>query len=307
MDNHKVSSLVEVHGPTLTSRQELLPTTEWVRIIDHYDPVKLDQWLDQQGCYNTKVFQDFFWLPTDSHHKTAFAPLWLDVFCQFRLGHPVLLDTVDTHDCFNFMIYKPRFLRQQIALEISNRNLTTDSYTYSGVHTFGAKIKSKYFGAPKQDVYNNVADYNSFLRDNVFGRSAVALITETIETEWENNMTFTEKTLWPMLSLNFPIWLGGRLQADTWKSVGFDVFDDIVDHSYQYEPDQMKRIRLALGSNLRLLTDLKYATELRLQLVDRLRNNRELVLTGIIQRYTDQLLSKLDASLLKNLQIHYKR
>jgi hypothetical protein len=293
MDTHKISSIVEIHGPTLTTQQTLLPTTSWIRVVDHYDPVALDLYLDQQDCQHTKIFQDFFWLPVDSCHKTFFAPLWLDVFCKFSLGKPVLSETVSTSDCFNFMMYKPRLLRQHVVAELAKRNLKTDSYTYSGTCDFVNKITPKYFGPARQMVYNNTADYNNFLREHVFDRSAVALITETIEPEWSNNMTFTEKTLWAMLSLNFPIWLGGRLQAELWQNVGFDTFDDVVDQTYQYESDPKLRIQLALDNNIKLLTDLQYATALRNQMLDRLKRNRELVLTGAIKRYTDQLLSSI--------------
>jgi hypothetical protein len=97
-----------------------------------------------------------------------------------------------------------------------------------------------------------------------------------------------------MLSLNFPIWLGGRKQAELWKNVGFDTFDDVVDHSYQHLSDPMARIHRALDSNRRLLTDLSYVSDLRHQMSDRLKHNRELVLTGAIKRYTDQLLSSIN-------------
>jgi hypothetical protein len=294
MDTRKISSIVEIHGPTLTSCQTLLPTTLWIRIIDHYDPAAFDLYLDQHGCQNTKIFQDFFWLPVDSQHETFFAPLWLDVFCKFSLGKPVLSDVLNTSDCFNFMMYKPRLLRQHVVTELAKRNLKTDSYTYSGTHDSGNKITPKYFGPARQMVYNNTVDYNNFLREHVFERSAVALITETIEPEWNNNMTFTEKTLWAMLSLNFPIWLGGRLQAELWQNVGFDTFDDVVDQTYQYESDPILRIQLALDNNIKLLTDLQYVTALRNQMSDRLKRNRELVLTGAIKRYTDQLLPSIN-------------
>jgi hypothetical protein len=296
MDTHKISSIVEIHGPTLTPRQTLLPSTKWIRIVDHYDPVAFDLYLDQQNCQNTKIFQDFFWLPVNSRRETFFAPLWLDVFCKFSMHKPAVSDVVSTLDCFNFMIYKPRLLRQHVVTELAMRKLKTNSYTYSGTHDFGSKITPKYFGPARQQVYNNTADYNNFLRDHVFERAAVALITETVEPGWSNNMTFTEKTLWAMLGLNFPIWLGGCSQAELWKTVGFDTFDDVIDQTYQYEHDPMLRIQLALDNNIRLLTDLEYVSDLRNQLMVRLKRNRELVLNGTIKRHTDQLLLSVDES-----------
>jgi len=300
MANHKNLSVVDIHGATLTVEQELSSDTDWIRVSDHYNPVDLDLLLNQHGCQHTKIFQEFFWLPVDSQRETLFAPTWLSEFCNFKYGQPVLTNNVTTVDCFNFMIYKQRSLRRLIAIELLNRGLTTNSYIYNENSSLGV-FEPRYFGEARQLVYNNVADYNNFLRDNVFDKSAVALIIETIEPEWHDNMTFTEKTLWAMLSLNFPIWLGGRKQAELWKNVGFDTFDDVVDHSYQHLSDPMARIHRALDSNRRLLTDLSYVSELRHQMSNRLRQNRQLVIDGTIKKYLNRLTREFDANLLKKI------
>ena len=289
------------------SQQDLSSDTDWVDVDDHYNPADLDLLLDQHGCTHTRIFQEFFWSPVCSRRETVFVPTWLNAFCNFDCGHPILTDNVATVDCFNFMVYKQRPLRRLVLTELLNRKLTTNSYIYcesSGIG-FGAPgvlnmIEPKYFGVPKEvpTMPDNISNYNNFLREHVFERSAVALITETIEPEWNNNMTFSEKTLWAMLSLNFPIWLGGRLQAELWQNAGFDTFNDVIDQTYQYESDPMLRIQLALDNNIKLLTDLQYVTALRNKMLDRLKRNRELVLNGAIGRYTDQLLSSLDENCL---------
>lgn len=311
MANHKTLSIVSIHGPTLTARQELSIDTDWVRVSDHYSPTDLDLLLDQHGCTHTRIFQEFFWLPVCSRRETVFVPVWLNAFCNFNQGHPILTDNVATVDCFNFMIYKQRLPRLLMLTELLNRGLTTDSYIYCdhtgiGFSTPGVLniIESKYFGASRQLTYNNIANYNNFLRDNVFEKSAVALITETIEPEWHDNMTFTEKTIWAMLSLNFPIWAGGQKQAELWKDVGFDTFDDIVDHSYQYLTDPATSIQQALDSNRRLLTDLPYVSDLRHQMTGRLKQNRQLVIDNTIKKYLDRLTADFDIDFLEKLQKH---
>ena len=291
----------------MTAGQELSRDTNWVGVFDHYNPTDLDLLLDQHGCMHTRIFQEFFWLPVCSRRETVFAPTWLDEFCNFDQGHPILTDNVATVDCFNFMIYKQRSLRLLMLTELLNRGLTTDSYIYCDHSGIGFSIpgvlniiEPKYFGVSKQlpTMRDNVANYNNFLRDNVFEKSAVALITETIEPEWYDNMTFTEKTLWAMLSLNFPIWVGGQNQAELWKDVGFDTFDDIVDHSYQHLTDPATSIQQALDSNRRLLTDLPYVSDLRHQMTGRLKQNRQLVIDNTIKKYLDRLTANFDIDLL---------
>jgi len=293
--------MIDIHGPTLTVKGQLLPTTEWVRVRDHYCAQDLDNLLIRHNCVNTKIFQDFFWLPVESSYTTVFAPVWLTRWCEFDFGPPVMTDSTVTTDCFNFMIYKNRYLRQLAVEEITKRKLVTNCYVYSGTEI--GDIKTKVFKEKQQAVYNNVADYNSSLKDHVFDGSAVALITETIEPGWHNNMTFTEKTLWPMLSLNFPIWLGGYRQAELWNTAGFDTFDDIIDHSYQRLSDPVLRIQTALDSNFKILTDLSYASDVRNKLKNRLKNNQNLVLTNHLKQHLNKALVSIDINnnLLKSL------
>jgi hypothetical protein len=97
---------------------------------------------------------------------------------------------------------------------------------------------------------------------------------------------FTEKTLYALLALNFPIWIGGWGHADQFRQMGFDVFDDIVNHSYQYKPTLFERCYSAFDDNSALLTDLKYVSQLRNQCRDRLENNRNLLFRGQLEKTT---------------------
>lgn len=285
--------MVRIQGPDLSIHGTLTPHTAWVHVIDHYSVRDLDTLLYEHGCKQVKIFQDFFWLSVDSDFTTLFAPTWLQRFCRFAVTWPDVPTVIpETKHCFNFMIYKLRSPRQTAIQALIDRHLVTECYTLCEQnHT---SIKAKTYRNGRQKVYNNTADYNDFLRPYVFDHSAVALITETIEPEWHNNMTFTEKTIWPMLSYNFPIWLGGYRQADLWKAVGFDVFEDIVNHDYQWEPDPYRRISRALDENLRLLTDLDYVSNLRLHMQQRLSANQTLVLDQHIESYGKTVLDGID-------------
>ena len=295
--------MIQIHGPSLNVSGNITPDTSWVRIRDHYCVKDLDSLLQNYGCVNTKVFQDFFWLPVNSAYTTIFAPIWLSEFCKFNFGLPDISGPLVTTNCFNFMVFKLRTLRQQAIQAVIDRGLTTDCYTYPCDDHVNLNIKSKVFNQTRTETYDNVADYNQFLKEHVFDKSAVSLITETIEPNWQNNMTFTEKTLWPMLSLNFPIWLGGYQQAKIWHAAGFDTFDDVIDHGYQWNLEPMERIYQALDENMRVLTDLSFVSDLRHKLKDRLYKNRTLVMNKHIGRYATQLVSEsgVDSNMLKTL------
>jgi len=114
--------------------------------------------------------------------------------------------------------------------------------------------------------------------DKMFSSSAISLITESGETS--KAAGFTEKTIFSVLGLTFPIWVGGYNQATEWKDIGFDVFDDIIDHSYQSYDTLIERCYYAFANNLDLLSNKDKSAKLRLSCHDRLLKNRELLLNN---------------------------
>ena len=69
----------------------------------------------------------------------------------------------------------------------------------------------------------------------------------------------TEKTLMSIYSATLPIWVGGWRLASTLRDMGFDVFDDVVDHSYETFEDPWDRAYYAIEKNIDLLRNFKRA------------------------------------------------
>ena len=112
------------------------------------------------------------------------------------------------------------------------------------------------YGATPND---NVANFNNNLRDryqNVF----VEIITET--TFAGPSFMLTEKTLNSVYGCNFPILLSGVAAVSHLRELGFDVFDDIIDHSYDTIKNPIDRMVAAIEDNIRLLTDGDYAKDM---------------------------------------------
>lgn len=135
----------------------------------------------------------------------------------------------------------------------------------------------------------------------VFSTSAVALISETCE--FQKGAIYTEKSLFSALGLNFPIWVGGYKQAEYWEKLGFDIFDDVIDHSYQYYDTLIERCYWAFAKNIRILTDKDFAKQARENCHSRLLHNRTQSLTGIIDKYTENKMSQYS----KEIQETYSR
>lgn len=126
---------------------------------------------------------------------------------------------------------------------------------------------------------------------DMFQRSVVALITESYVTQ--PAAVFTEKTVYAMLGCNFPIWIGGYQQARFWKEFGFDIFDDVIDHSYQGYDTLIERCWYAFERNRKILTDIDHARSLREKHQARLQANRELVLDHQLDKYIDQQVAHM--------------
>jgi hypothetical protein len=73
------------------------------------------------------------------------------------------------------------------------------------------------------------------------------------------------------------IWVGSYKAAECAKRLGLDIFDDIIDHSYQYIEHPGKRSVEAILRNIDLLTNLDMQIDLRNKLYQRLNDNLKLM------------------------------
>jgi hypothetical protein len=121
--------------------------------------------------------------------------------------------------------------------------------------------------------------------------SAVCMITESVN--FQKASVFTEKTLFSVLSMNFPLWVGGYAQAREWQRLGFDIFDDVIDHGYQYCNTLLERCYKAINDNLPLLTDVDFVRDIRFKNHDRLWNNLNLLLSGHVEQQVSNIINQL--------------
>ena len=238
---------------------------------------------------------------------------------------------INTINCFNFMINKKQVNRFLCIKFVEWFNLSNFDYTWSAVdqnfdmvdiiaelNLLGSQsplntearsfvltpiqLKKQFIDFPGSKTSNvAVCNYggNSWTwrngLKNMFLNSAISLITETIS--FQKAAVFTEKTLYAVLGLTFPIWIGGYNQANEWKRIGFDTFDDVIDHSYQNYDTLIERCYYAFLLNLELLSNIDKTKELRLIHKDRLFKNRELLLQNHLGKFVDQEISKFPEDL----------
>ena len=83
----------------------------------------------------------------------------------------------------------------------------------------------------------------------------------------------TEIVLNSMYGCNFPIILSGVGAVAHLRDIGFDVFDDVIDHSYDLIANPFDRVISAIEDNKQLLVDPESTKKLWLVNKDRFTNN----------------------------------
>jgi hypothetical protein len=188
-----------------------------------------------------------------------------------------------TH-CFNFMINKPRLNRIRLLEYVEREQLTTRLYALPWRHSDYASIPVTDYRLGEEVVldqgvknqhYPNALTYQQLLQRQVFEPTCVSLITEPCYLERE--IMITEKTVMAMYAGTLPVWVGGWRLPDAMRDLGFDVFDDIVDHSYSTLADPVDRLDQALIRNQQLLTDLDLVKDFIANNQSRLQHTVDLV------------------------------
>ena len=134
---------------------------------------------------------------------------------------------------------------------------------------------------PKLDN-NNVYNFDNNLR-NYYRETFVEIVTETSFTE--TCYLLTEKTLNSIYGCNFPILLSGQGAVGFLRSMGLDMFDDVIDHSYDQIADPVQRLYFAIEQNKEILNNSNLAKTLWLKNQDRFLKNVEFARNNLYNFY----------------------
>ena len=119
--------------------------------------------------------------------------------------------------------------------------------------------KNKSLLVDNYKIYNqendNVTNFTQSLRSK-YQNSFIEIVSESSFSA--PSYMLTEKTLNSIYGCNFPIILSGVGVVAHLRELGFDMFDDIVDHNYDTISNPIDRIISAIEDNKKLLTDSFY-------------------------------------------------
>jgi hypothetical protein len=156
-----------------------------------------------------------------------------------------------------------------------NSQLTVDDYEIYG----------------KSSNNDNVSNFNRCLRDK-YKNSFVEIVTESSFTS--PAFMLTEKTQHSFYAFNFPILISGAGAVAHLRDVGFDMFDDIVDHSYDKISNPFDRIIAAINNNEKLLTDSNHAKYVWQANRSRLEHNVDIARTGMYSWYRQRAIDQFN-------------
>jgi len=144
---------------------------------------------------------------------------------------------------------------------------------------------------------SNVENFNFKLK-NYYSDVFIEIINETSFTEKCFNLT--EKTLNSFYGCNFPIMLSSAGSVEFLRNIGFDMFDDIIDHSYDLIVDPIDRIHSAIYNNKNLL--MGEAKELWPKNIDRFLSNVDIAKNKMYSYFSNRAQTEFYKVLNEDLQ-----
>jgi hypothetical protein len=309
--------MIEIFGPSYRFTGEILTDSEIIYVNDHhYDEdnqcFHIKKLLENSACDRQKhllVFDHINHEDELNEYNHICLPIFLAGEVQEFLNQKIQPDWSQKSKIFNFMINKPRLHREFLLIMIEHFGLHSYSHSLawkknnSNRNTLKARMQNSLyrnmvdqareiipvtnyvFGSEvvldrgvKNGNFTNAETYNHLLRSTVFEPSCISLITEP--SFFERETLQTEKTVMAMYGGTLPIWVGGWKLATYSRSLGFDVFDDIIDHSYEALDDPWDRCYYAIEKNLQLLTNFDQAKQVINDHQGRLRKNIKLLETN---------------------------
>jgi len=266
--------MIQIHGPTYRYSGEILSSPEIILVRDHHynsddHCYHIEKLLANSACdpqQHLLVFDHVNLQTALANYPHVCLPTFLARENREFIQQHIQPDWYSKRATFNFMINKPRPNRLRLLSLIEQHGLTdychslawkTNNINHIAVtnYMFGPEVVMDQ--GVRNGSFKNAYTYSQLLQKSVFEPTCISLITEP--AYYERETIVTEKTLMALYAGTIPIWVGGWRIADYMASMGFDTFDDVVDHSYQTESDPELRCDLAIARNLKLLSNFDLA------------------------------------------------
>jgi len=119
---------------------------------------------------------------------------------------------------------------------------------------------------------SNISNFINRLSHH-YKQALVEIVTES--TCFEPTLNLTEKYTNTIYGSVLPILISTQGTIKYLEDIGFDTFNDIVDHGYDSEPNPFYRMKKAIDLNRRLINDYDYAYEKWQSCITRFQTNKD--------------------------------
>lgn len=148
------------------------------------------------------------------------------------------------------------------------------------------------------DENGNIEQFNNAdnFVNNLFKLYQSSLVEIISETLFETDLiSITEKYLNSVYGCNFPIIIGPPGSIKYLRDLGFDVFDDVVEHDYDNITNHAQRLVQAIELNKQLILDRDLAYKLWNKNQQRFLNNVKFAKHQLYQIYEERILNEFSA------------
>lgn len=255
--------MLRLHGPKYRWQGEI--TNEQVIYVDdhHYDEdtktFPVQHLIDASPQKPLLVMDNLCHNDSLADYEHISLPMHLVAEVEQFRQHRIEPNWQNKTRCFNFMVNKPRPNRLQLLEWIHLNGFTSFTHSLPWQVSQWSSISITDYFLPGEVKLNrgvrngswpNAEIYQKLLQRKVFEPSCVSAITEPCYVERES--IISEKTIMAIWGGTIPVWIGGWRLPDVMREHGFDVFDDVVDHSYSVLDDPAQRCQQAMQRNRHL-------------------------------------------------------
>jgi len=184
--------------------------------------------------------------------------------------------------------------RERIQWEFDSHNQHVEPIMQRGYERFYSNqslVVDDYRIYAPNNSNDNFSNFNRQLRHK-YRDSFVEIICESSFVT--PAFMLTEKTHHSFYAFNFPILIAGAGAVAHLREIGFDMFDDIIDHSYDSTTNPVDRITQAIDLNRAILTQPDLAKALWQANQDRFWHNLDVARSGMYSWYKQRTLRLID-------------